>query len=571
MSARRMKTLLLPALGLVVLMAGFVVGSNWSRSRDLGSETASRERRILHYVDPMNPAHTSQEPGLAPCGMKMEPVYADEVEAGKPADGGPVLPGTVRVSTEKQQLMGVKMGGVEKRALVVQRRLLGRVAADETRVYQINATVDGWITEAMPVATGDRVTNGQTLATFYSPEFLSAGQALLFALYSQDRVRTTGNETAAQQSQITQFNLNLQQYRDSLRNLGMSDAQIQEMMQSREFAQRVRILSPAEGFLTARTASDGLRFEKGTELYRVTDLNRVWILAEVFERDAHLLQTGATVRVSLPQQNRSFPARVSEALPQFDPVTRTLKVRLEADNPDFALKPDLFVDVEVSAPLPESLVVPAEAVLDAGLRRTVFVDRGNGFFEPRGVVTGEQAGDQVQVLQGLMAGERIVVSGHFLLDSESRMKLAADGIHGAFRLDPLCGMAVDEMKARAAGLTFDYEGHTYFFCNEGCCQAFASNPEKSLRLLVAASAAPSPAAAEPNLPVVNRDPVCGMTVSEPKARVAGRVLDHAGRTYLFCSDGCRAKFAASPATFLTPKSDSASGSDLTPHRDQPHH
>ncbi len=170
---------------------------------------------------------------------------------------------------------------------------------------------------------------------------------------------------------------------------------------------------------------------KGTELFRIADLSRVWILVDVFERDASLVHADQPVKVELPTQGKTFTATVSKTLPQFDNITRTLKLRLEADNPEFALKPDMFVDVELPLSLAEAVVVPAEAVLDAGLRQTVFVDRGNGYFEPRSVHLGSRVGDQVQVAQGLMPGERIVISGNFLLDSESRMKLAAAGVHGA--------------------------------------------------------------------------------------------------------------------------------------------
>ncbi len=265
---------------------------------------------------------------------------------------------------------------------------------------------------------------------FYSPEFLAAAQALIFALGSADRAKPTGQETEIQRSQMANFDLNLKQYRDALRNLGMGELQIQELVRTRIRMENVNITSPADGFILLRNVSDGQRFDKGTELFRIADLSRVWILVDVFERDASLVQPDQPVKVELPNQGKTFTATVSKTLPQFDNITRTLKLRLEADNPDFTLKPDMFVDVELPLSLAEAVVVPAEAVLDAGLRQTVFVDRGNGYFEPRNVHLGSRVGDQVQVVQGLTPGERIVVSGNFLLDSESRMKLAAAGVHG---------------------------------------------------------------------------------------------------------------------------------------------
>ncbi len=409
----------------------------------------------------------------------MEPVYADAtLGTASGSELASLPPGTIKVSLEKQQLIGVRVATAEKRELVHNLRLLGKVATDETRIYRINATVDGWITKTMPVSAGSQVRKNETLAGFYSPEFLSAGQALLFALSSKDRIQKTGQENPGQQSQLAQFEINLKQYGDSLRNLGMGELQIQEMIKTRKYMENVDITSPADGFILQRNVSDGQRFDKGTELFRIADLRRVWIVVDVFERDASLVHADQPVKVELPTQGKTFTATVSKTLPQFDNITRTLKLRLEADNPEFTLKPDMFVDVELPLRLAETVVVPAEAVLEAGLRQTVYVDRGNGYFEPRNVHLGSRAGDQVQVAQGLAPGERIVVSGNFLLDSESRMKLAAAGVHGASIIDPVCGMTVDEGKAKAAKRVSEYQGKTYFFCNDSCKQEFDAEPAK---------------------------------------------------------------------------------------------
>ena len=178
------------------------------------------------------------------------------------------------------------------------------------------------------------------------------------------------------------------------------------------------------------------------------------------------------MRATLPNQNKTLWATVSDVLPEFDTVTRTLKVRLEVDNPEYALRPDMFVDVEFPLTLPETVTVPVEAVMDTGLKKMVFVDRGNGYFEPRKVETGWRFGDRVEILKGLKPGEKIVISGNFLIDSESRMKLAAAGMSGEVTKDPVCGLNVDETKAKAAGLQSSYKNETYYFCSEDCQQHF---------------------------------------------------------------------------------------------------
>jgi membrane fusion protein, copper/silver efflux system len=545
-------------LAALLVVVAFWAGAYWAKPK--APATSAGSRQILYYVDPMNPAHTSDKPGLAPCGMAMEPVYADQNLSAVGLRGtNAVLPGTVQVNTAKQQLIGVKLGMVEKKALTQSVRLLARVVPEETRVFPIKATVDGWITEGALAVTGTLVHKGQTLATFYSPEFLSAAQALLFALNTKDRTQGTVAENLSQSNRINQFNLNIQQYKDSLRNLGMGALQIEELVNTRKFNQHVNIASPAQGFVIARNVTEGQRFEKGTELYRIVDLSRVWVVADLYNRDAPLVLPGIQARVSLPAQNVLVPAKLSEALPQFDNVTRTLKLRFEADNPEFALKPDMLVDVEFDVSLPEALVAPAEAVLDSGLRKTVFVDRGNGYFEPRTIQTGWRVGDYIQITQGLMAGEPIVTSGNFLLDSESRMKLAAAGVHGTPFVDPVCGMGVDQVKATAAKRTSEVNGTTYFFCNDSCKREFDANPAKYL-----GANKSQPITAQPATEA-EIDPVCGMKVKPEKARAANRVVEHQGKTYYFCNDSCKAEFIANPVQFLNATASKPAGDD------QPHH
>ena len=168
----------------------------------------------------------------------------------------------------------------------------------------------------------------------------------------------------------------------------MSDLQIKEMERTREYNENILIVAPETSFIIARNVSPGQRFDRGTEWYRLADLSRVWILADLFEDEAQYIKPGEKVRVTYPYQKKTFEATVSEVLPIFDPVSRTLKVRLETENPGYMLRPDMFVDVDFPVKLPPSINVPVEAVLDSGLTQTVFVDQGDGFFEPRKVETG---------------------------------------------------------------------------------------------------------------------------------------------------------------------------------------
>ena len=258
----------------------------------------------------------------------------------------------------------------------------------------------------------------------------------------------------------------------------MNEDQIEELGKVRTPANRVDVRSPADGIILSRTIANGLRFDRNTELYRIAQLDKVWVVADVFEGDRRHIRPHAAAHIVY--LGSRLPARISGDPPQFDPATRTLKVRLEVENAGLLLRPEMFVDIELEVDRPAAIAIPAEAVLDSGLRKTVFVDRGNGYFEPRAVETGWRSADRVEIVHGLEAGERIVLSGNFLIDSESRMQSAArpPAISAAANStvkDPSCGMELDPSKA--AGKS-DYHGKTYYFCSTSCKEKFDKDPKK---------------------------------------------------------------------------------------------
>jgi membrane fusion protein, copper/silver efflux system len=334
-------------------------------------------------------------------------------------------PGAVRISADKQQLIGVKVSAVEKTAGTQTLRLFGRVAPDEARVYKLSAGIDGYIREVSSATTGSRVKKDELLAKFSAPNAASAIQTYILNVGAADRFGKSAAEGSPEAQSLPAANANVQLRVQQLQNLGMSLSQMEEIKRTRQVPDTINILAPADGFVLSRNVSPGQKFERGAEWYRVADLSRVWILADVFENDAHYLRPGVPAQVLLPNQQRTLQAKVAEVLPQFDGTTRTLKVRLEAANPDFVLRPDMFVDVALPVTLASAIAIPVDAVLDSGLKKTVFVDHGGGVFEPRQVETGWRFGDRVEITNGLTPGERIVVSGTFLLDSESRLKPAA--------------------------------------------------------------------------------------------------------------------------------------------------
>lgn len=213
-----------------------------------------------------------------------------------------------------------------------------------------------------------------------------------------------------------------------LLNLGVGVIQLEELARSGKYVKTIEIRSPITGLVIARKVSPLQRVDRGTECFRVADLSRVWIVADVFNAEAKYIHPGMIARISLPRQNKFLEAQVSDILAPFDAQARTLKVRLELDNPEYAFRPEMFVDVEFLVTLPEAITVPVDAVLDSGRRKLVFIAQGEGYFEPREVVTGWRLGDRVEIVKGLVPGERFVLSGNFLIDSESRMKSAVAGL-----------------------------------------------------------------------------------------------------------------------------------------------
>ena len=334
--------------------------------------------------------------------------------------------GTVFVSATKQQMIGVKFGVAELIGGTQSIRSNAKVTVDETRVAKVQTRIEGWIDKVFVDFTGKLVEKGQPLLTIYSPELVASQQELLLALRSREILRSSPLVESGVQSESL-----IAAARKRLQLFDLSDAQIEEVIRSGKPLTNVTLYSPISGYVMMRNAFPKQRITPETELYTVVDLSRVWVMADVFENEAAQIQLGMPVRIGLSYGSRQkFSGRVSYVQPQVDMTTRTLKVRIEADNPALQLKPDMFVDATFQVARQARVSVPSEAVLDSGIRRTVFVDRGNGYLEPREVEMGDRLENRVEITKGLRPGERIVISGNFLIDSESQLKSAAAGMAG---------------------------------------------------------------------------------------------------------------------------------------------
>lgn len=374
----------------------------------------TEEKKILYWVDPMHPAYTSDKPGTAPdCGMDLVPVYEDEIG---PAGSQSNVEGysNVKLSTERQQLIGVQTGVAETRSIARTVRTVGRVTVDETRLHTITTKFDGYIEQLYVDYTGRDVRRGQPLFSIYSPELVATQQEYLLAL------------RAANQAPLL-----LESARRRLQLWDISDADIRELEQTGATRKSLTIASPASGVVMTKNAIEGARIAAGDPVFEIADLSRVWVVADVYESELAVVHLGTEARITLSYlQDRTFTGKVTFITPTVDPMTRTAKVRIEVDNRDGSLKPEMYAEVVIEEPSRTVTVVPESAVLATGTRSVLFVVRDDGTFEPREVETGVKSERFIEIRRGVEPGEKVATQANFLIDSESRLKAALAQMSG---------------------------------------------------------------------------------------------------------------------------------------------
>ncbi len=380
-----------------------------------GAETtAPNTRKILYYKSTMMPGETSPKPGKDSMGMDMVPVYAGEAAA--------VNSATITIDPATVQMMNIQTTEIASGPLRRTIRTVGTIDYNETALADVTTKFKGWIEKLDVDATGELVHRGEPLFEIYSPELYSAEAEYLAVLDGGgDASSPSSSATEASPPQLREAAL------EKLKFFDISDAQIAARAKAREPRKTMEILAPADGFVIEKNVVQGQMVDAGMTLYRLADLGIVWVYAQVYEQDLPFVQLGqeATVRLSsLP--DREFRGRVTYIYPNVDEKTRTARVRLEFENPGYFLKPGMFVSAQIVSELkPSAVLVPDSAVLRSGEKNTVFVALPGGKFDPRTVVLGLEAEhDQYEVISGLQAGDRVVTSGQFMLDSESQLREA---------------------------------------------------------------------------------------------------------------------------------------------------
>jgi multidrug efflux pump subunit AcrA (membrane-fusion protein) len=375
---------------------------------------SAAERKILYWYDPMHPQYKADKPGKAPdCGMELVPKYANEQAAS-------MAPGSVMIPASKQQLIGVRTTEAKRETLVREVHTTGQITADETKIAHVHVKINGFIEQVFVDYIGQLVKKGQPLFTLYSPDLVSTQEEYLIAKRGEKTLGTSSFPEVAQGSQSL-----LRSTRERLKLWDISDEQIKKLDQSGEVSRTLTFYSPITGFVMDRKAFPQTSVTPDTELYTVSDFSTVWVNADIFEYEVPFVKVGQHAEMQLSYYpGKTWNGRVSFIYPTVDPTTRTVKVRMKFPNPDFKLKPQMFADVELKINYGNQIVVPQEAVLDSGKEQRVFVAKGDGYFEPHQITTGAKLDGKVVVLSGLKAGETVVSSGNFLVDSESRLKSA---------------------------------------------------------------------------------------------------------------------------------------------------
>jgi Cu(I)/Ag(I) efflux system membrane fusion protein len=366
-------------------------------------------KQIKFYRNPMGLPDTSPTPKKDSMGMDYIAVYDDEDAEST----------TVKISPGKVQKTGVRSEQVERRVLNELVRAPGTIELDERRVSIVSFRFEGFVEQVENVTTGQHVHKGQPLMRVYSPALASAA-----AEYVSVHGAKAGSGITSQ---------GVKGARRRLENLGMSEAAIADIERTGELSLSVPWLAPQDGEILERAAVSGMRAAPGAVLFRIADHQVVWAIADIAERDLGLISIGQNVSVRpRAYPDRIFTGKVALIYPHMNAQTRTARIRIELPNPDELLRPDMYADIEIAtgaeAPV---LTVPDSAVIDSGARQVVLLDKGEGRFEPRAVKLGRRGDGRVEIRQGVTEGDRVVVTANFLIDAESNLKAALQGLDSA--------------------------------------------------------------------------------------------------------------------------------------------
>jgi multidrug efflux pump subunit AcrA (membrane-fusion protein) len=430
---------------LIVCLSLFIYQVGAGEGLKAGDVDPKSGKVIKYWAAPMDPTYIRNEPGQSPMGMDLVPVFEES--------GGEKLPAsTIRIDPVTVQNMGVRTDTVKRIALKNSIRAIGTVTYDETKISAVNLKFDGWIEQLHVNFVGESVKVGQPLFDIYSPEILTAQEEYLLALSQYKTLRNSPYKLLQENSRrLLEASAKRLEYWD------LGSLYRKELETSGVVRKSLTIRSQVSGVVIKKYVIDGHFVKAGMPLYEIADLTNVWVDVEVYEYELPFVREGMNVSMDLSYlPGRQFTGKILFIYPFLNPETRTARLRLSFDNSEGYLKPDMYANVFIESVIdPEGLAVPQEAVIDSGVRKIVFVSKGKGKFEPREVKLGLEAdGSSYQVLDGLSEGEKIVISGQFMFDSESRLREAIQKMLEA-RADGADALSLDDLEMDALGMDDD--------------------------------------------------------------------------------------------------------------------
>jgi membrane fusion protein, copper/silver efflux system len=380
---------------------------------------AGREKVVVSKTDSGTAPSTEHE-GHAPGSMPGMPGMAPQGQAEKSAGEAQAEAPAIEISPEKQQLIGVKIAVVSVRHLRKVIKTVGRIEYDERQLRTVNTKVEGWIEKLYIDYTGRYVQKGEPMAELYSPELLATQEEYLSILKWRSG-KATETQTGSMISKDAEALVEAAKKR--LQRYDISEQQIRELEQTGKARRTLIIYSPTNGYVVQKMALQGMRVMPGEKLFDVADLSTVWVIADVYEYELSSIRVGETASISLSYiPGKEFKSKIEYVYPTLSGETRTARVRFSIPNPDGRLKPQMYSTVEIKINLGSKLAIPDDAVIDTGARQIVYVDKGDGYFEPREVMLGLRAEGYREVLMGLKVGEKVASSAAFLIDSEAQLK-----------------------------------------------------------------------------------------------------------------------------------------------------
>ncbi len=390
--------LLVAAFGGGVAVQGYLSGQGMSVSGSFASESSggSGSKEPLYWVAPMDPNYRRDKPGKSPMGMDLVPVYEEDLQGGDE--------GTVKISPVVVNNLGVRTAEVQKGSLSLPIQTVGYVAFDEGKLIHIHGRVDGWIEVLNVTSEGDPIRRGQTLYELYSPTLVNAQEEYLAAVRSKN-------------------NLLKQASRSRLESLGLTSAQINALEKRGRVEQRIKVVAESDGIVSKLNVRQGMFVKPATEIMSIGQLDSVWVIAEVFERQSNWVKPGQRVVMEASAiPGKDWEGVVDYLYPVLDSKTRTLKVRVRFDNPEQSLKPNMFADLTIYAVVADEAVsIPRAALIRGARYDRVVVEQKDGSFKSVLVSAGQEADGRIQILEGLSVGDRVVTSAQFLIDSESNI------------------------------------------------------------------------------------------------------------------------------------------------------